>query len=128
VECIGWLELGQPFKCAVRQAALLEKLIAIMKRETVNVMRGTHDCEFRGGAEVGLEGRSLLLGHAEIWVPSQTRNVIFAAPTLIYHYCEAHEYCPPDEFVDAVMEFELSSNWSGVAESKQRIHDLYQQN
>jgi hypothetical protein len=29
---------------------------------------------------------------------------IYAAPTLIYHYVEAHHYKPPDEFLQALRE------------------------
>ena len=31
-------------------------------------------------------------------------GVIYAAPTLIYHYVEVHEYKPPDEFIRALSE------------------------
>ena len=31
-------------------------------------------------------------------------GIVYAAPTLIYHYISAHNYCPPEEFLVAMKE------------------------
>lgn len=41
------------------------------------------------------------LGQAEIRVAGG--DLIYAAPTLIYHYVEAHDYRPPVEFIERVL-------------------------
>lgn len=60
-------------------------------------------------------GQKKLLGMSEIWLPSSS-GVIYAAPSLIYHYMEAHRYLPPQEFLDAVIAFNLDATWNGEAE------------
>lgn len=49
-----------------------------------------------------MDEESVMLGSAEIWVPGR-EGCIYAAPTLIVHYVEAHEYLPPPEFIEAVL-------------------------
>ena len=46
-----------------------------------------------------LDGRKIVLGTAEIRV--RGAGVTYAAPNLIYHYCESHQYLPPPEFITA---------------------------
>ena len=47
-------------------------------------------------------GRETFLGSAEIRVQGKEGKV-YAAPTLIYHYVAAHDYDPPQEFVEALL-------------------------
>jgi hypothetical protein len=71
----------------------------------------THPCVLSDCCTLGIEsdGRVDTLGAAEIWIPSKDRNVFFAAPSMVYHYVEKHSYLPPEEFVVAVMSFDLST-------------------
>jgi len=48
----------------------------------------------------------LKLGSAEIRVVGQD-GTVYAAPDLIYHYVVVHDYRPPEEFIQAVMETPL---------------------
>jgi len=55
----------------------------------------------------------VLLGGAEIWIPDSSQGY-FAAPDLIIHYIEEHQYLPPREFLSAlaiVDPAELGSGW-----------------
>jgi len=63
----------------------------------------------------------ILYGTYEIRIPSHVQR-IYAAPDLILHYIIAHNYKPPQEFIDAVLsaplpgtqEFEkFAESWSG---------------
>ncbi|MCB9624785.1 MAG: hypothetical protein H6723_15845 [Sandaracinus sp.] len=54
----------------------------------------------RGPWLVSHDGVTVVLGAAELWIPSDT--AIFWAPVTIVHYIDAHGYRPPDAFVDAV--------------------------
>jgi hypothetical protein len=96
-------------------------------------MRGIHACDLCDAPQATYaerNGSRLLLGHAEIRVFSAESSAaslrraleqtesgglillqrsavpssIYAAPTLIYHYVEAHNYCPPEEFLRALRE------------------------
>jgi len=69
------------------------------------IMRGYQNCEFcdaKFPIMVESKGERCVLGHGEIHVQA-TDGTIFAAPTLVVHYVEAHRYEPPAEFMDAVM-------------------------
>jgi hypothetical protein len=71
----------------------LEFLRALLKlvQKPVRIVPDLHKCPFCGNAA----------GTGEIDVVGST--MIYAAPTLIIHYVEAHRYCPPDEFVLAAI-------------------------
>ena len=125
VECIGWLEPSHEFRKKKQDDLFLRKLLKLTRRESVNKMRGIHHCPFCGDLEIRLEEGRFLLGHAELWVPGNRRDVLFVAPNLIYHYCDKHDYEPPREFVEAVLAFDFDSEWSGVVEADKRIDALY---
>lgn len=127
VECIGWLDPAHPFQRAETTARFLNKLLALIKREPVNEMRGIHECPWCSDEEIWLESEEpkLLLGNAEVWVPDPTRDVVFAAPNLIFHFCSAHGYRPPDVFVAAVNAFDVESEWSGRVERRRKIEAIF---
>ena len=71
-------------------------------------MRGFHLCELCHGSppDAALHwrgGEKILLGSAEIRVFG-LNGVVYAAPNMIYHYVLTHRYCPPLEFIRAVLE------------------------
>lgn len=75
--------------------------------EPVNVMRGLHHCELCDAESpviVTVPDESgdaaAYLGSGEIHVSSTTQA--YSAPTLVVHYIDAHDYLPPQEFLDAV--------------------------
>jgi hypothetical protein len=102
---VGWLSADHSFDIAPPREGLLDALWACC-RISVAQMRGGHDCdmcpdgEHAGNAE--RNGEKLLLGNSEIRVFSDA-DVVYAAPTLIYHYVERHQYSPPDDFVRALL-------------------------
>jgi len=63
-------------------------------------------------------GQELPLGNAEIWIPDGAGG-IFAAPNLIVHYIETHNYLPPSEFIEAVFN-PLPEDWD-AAETADRL-------
>ena len=92
---IGWLEGARDYTSGVTDAALLIRL-----KELISVPfayhYGFHFCDLPpcdGRGEHGT-GSVVVCSHAGKW---------YAAPVLITHYVEAHEYRPPDEFIDAVL-------------------------
>jgi len=82
-------------------------------------MRGFHECEFCSGKPAR--------GNGEIEVLGRDGNV-YVAPAMVIHYVEAHEYRPPDVFIEAVERLpkhewaipvpELSDRVRAVAESR----------
>lgn len=109
---IGWLDREQGFPQGVVPDDVLARIFVLCGKP-VNRTRGFHVCELcpqpnpiRGFHAVR-DGIDLWLGSAEIRVPSRS-GVVFACPNLIYHYIRDHQYKPPQEFIDAVMEISQS--------------------
>ena len=103
---VGWISPLGEFQKAVPSEVFTAKLLAYT-RVSVAQSRGCHYCAAcppdRQSVGFGLKGDFLAVGMAEIRVFSST-DIIYAAPTLLHHYVNEHHYCPPKEFVTAVME------------------------
>lgn len=114
---IGWIEeLGQfqPGASLPQISALLEEYYSDL---IGNQTRGHHDCGLCGLSEVRLEyeHRRIILGAAELWIPGDNGQ-IFVAPDLVIHYLREHSYCPPAEFVAAVLRLPSTIvGWNGEA-------------
>ncbi len=98
VRAIGWLHPDHPYTKGEVSAAFLSRLKEFAARcghsaEALyfGVAMGFHTCEFCGQAH----------GVGNFGVPSD--DLLFIAPEMIAHYVEKHSYCPPSEFVDAVL-------------------------
>ena len=104
---VGWLSALSPdfpkgsvsddFKEALRWACCAL---------STNQMRGFHVCELceRDAPSIECKGAvssRRILGSSEIWIESGDK--IFAAPDLIFHYVTNHSYCPPKDFIEAVV-------------------------
>jgi hypothetical protein len=103
---IGWLGAGFEFPKGQVEKSIVD-FLKYLCLFPVNVMRGCHFCEFcdhEDPPRILVEGSSIGLGGAEIWVPGKP-GLVYAAPNLIIHYIQEHEYCPPDEFLEAVSNY-----------------------
>ncbi len=103
-KAVGWLDERHEFQTSPPDEAVLSALWEFCKTSVAQT-RGFHPCPFcdnKAATEVQRDGRSLLLGTAEIRVFSQDGQV-YAAPTLIYHYVAEHHYRSPAEFVSALL-------------------------
>ena len=104
---VGWLDSKHTYLQGETSEEFTERLWCFCRRQ-VAVMRGFHFCEFchESPADAALHwrgGERLLLGSAEIRVFGPN-GVVYAAPNMIYHYVVTHRYCPPLEFIQAVLE------------------------
>jgi hypothetical protein len=99
---IGWLGEGSEIERAKPTEEILNRVWEHC-RISIAHMPGIHRCEFCDPLSYYAErnGEYLLLGAAEIRVFAPNGE-IYAAPTLIYHYMNAHHYYPPDEFIRAL--------------------------
>jgi len=95
---VGWLSLGEPLPVGTVPADALERLLKIAENP-VRVMRGFHFCEFCLCDDVNDRPK----GTGEIRVTSKS-GITYAAPVLICHYINEHNYLPPQEFLDTLME------------------------
>ena len=106
---VGWLSRGHVFP----EGAVPEGFINALRRlvrSPENLYRGYHSCEFCPDPPlvVSSTGRRVItppgdtMGNGEIRVAGSA-GVVYVAPVLVAHYVEVHNYCPPEEFVVAVI-------------------------
>jgi hypothetical protein len=98
VRAIGWLEQEQPFPIAETPFEFHRRLAGFARDWSISsrachwpVCAGPHVCSLCGAVQ----------GYGEFAVPGD--GVMYVAPYLISHYVEAHGYCPPSEFIEAVV-------------------------
>ena len=105
---VGWLDAKHEFLQGKVSDVVIERLKSLAKKP-VNQARGFHLCPFckneSGDANAHTERMIKIgaTGSAEIRVCRKDGQT-YAAPVLICHYIEAHNYQPPEEFINAVME------------------------
>jgi hypothetical protein len=103
---IGWLDGEHLYSQGVVSKSFINRLW-IFCQNPVHQSKGFFACQlcqvpvYGVMAQWNIEKRSL--GSAEIRVIGKD-NVIYAAPDLIYHYVTKHNYRPPDEFIQAVLD------------------------
>ena len=102
---IGWLDDQHCFTTGAVPEHVLAKIFELCKKP-MNLTRGKQSCllcKERGlVCSGGRNGVRLELGNGEIRVNGKSGKV-YASPVMIYHYIEAHNYQPPQEFIEALL-------------------------
>ena len=115
---VGWLDNIHPYAKGTVDARLIEKM-KLLASKPVELYRGKHICELC--TEPPDIVKTILPNGIVIdpdcswarWVDQRSSSgeirvsregIIFAAPVLIVHYIEAHNYLPPTQFLKAVEE------------------------
>lgn len=113
---VGWLDAKHSFPTGVVSENILSKVMNLCIHGVMRA-RGFHICNIcppPTKSDVQLLERAyfittaqgdILLGSAQIRVKGKEEK-IYAAPDLLYHYIKDHNYLPPDEFVEAVEQWE----------------------
>lgn len=128
VVTVGWLADDHDYprgEISPRALATLERMLGT---HSANQMRGFHVCELCGCDPAMITdptGREILIGSAEIWVPSPDLKRIYAAPNLIHHYVSVHHYRPPDEFLAALSAAHTHPDWNAEEECETRMDAAY---
>lgn len=81
------------------------------------------DVQKKGTAESSMD---LKLGSAELWIPSLDNTLIFAAPDMIIHYVETHQYRPPECYQQAAIRAANKLCWDAAAECERALNSAYQ--
>jgi hypothetical protein len=89
---VGWLDSSQPFELGVVPYSFVDKLKEL---KPVIRTRGWHDCPFCHRAK---SSNQFL-----IEVPGRGNKVMYDVPEMIIHYIEEHNYVPPREFINAII-------------------------
>jgi hypothetical protein len=116
VRNVGWLDKGVDFAKGNTPVKLVQKLYEILMKDDifvarVNQIRGIHPCNL---CEAHTFSKPFI-GSCELWIPSLEADTYYAAPSLIIHYIEEHDYCPPKDFVESVLRLDLNSSFNGQA-------------
>lgn len=109
---VGWLGEGQPFERGPVSYPFFRTLRRLVE-SPINLYRGTHVCEFCQPPHdiIALDWRYEFVwaqpreGNGEIRVAGLNR-FIYVAPVLIVHYIAEHQYQPPEESIDAVLQLD----------------------
>ncbi len=107
---VGWLSRGYDFERGKSSEQFYQRLLEFCAFPICKT-RGWHVCEFCGSEQavplnITINAQSsLILGSAEMRVSGDYK--VFASPDLIYHYVTVHEYLPPKEFINAILESPL---------------------
>src|SRR5262245_40234644 len=96
---VGWLDAAQPFPTGEPPAGLVEALAALAVTARANQSRGFHFCNLCPTEELNWETHPK--GSAEFRVLGV--GVVYAAPELLVHYVDEHDYRPPAPFIDAAL-------------------------
>ena len=89
---IGWIDKGKPYNKGSVSPEFLMKIKSFIDNPHVGMpYMGFHRCFLC----------STFLGDDELFIVG--KNKIYVCPDSIDHYIEKHEYLPPQEFIDAVM-------------------------
>jgi len=88
---VGWLGTEQSLVRGATSEEFKEKLLRFCNAP-VHLTRGYHVCPFCHRAR----------GNGQLHVRN-TVGGVFVSPALIHHYVEAHNYRPPEKFIEAVM-------------------------
>ncbi len=111
---IGWIQSEANFQRGEVPKEFSQKIVDMLIRERVNLLRSVKTCPICNDKEwkYADEEKKVLLGCSEILVPVDD-FMAFSAPDLIIHYVNAHNFLPPQDFIEAVERFDLKSDWSG---------------
>jgi hypothetical protein len=104
----GWLgDSVPPYACGWTDEDEKAKVLAILKKLDANgsphvscLMRGMNSCGICQLDPVKYQGCS---GHSCGEIHIEHGGTIFRTPQGVSHYIEVHDYCPPPEAVEAVL-------------------------
>jgi len=102
---IGWLDNQHDYPKGKLPQEFIERLWLFCNNPVCGTW-GYHECELclhpTFGVDVSYNGAKLHLGSAEIRVIGKG-GTLYAAPDFIFHYVTVHDYLPPQEFIEAVL-------------------------
>ncbi|MEU7511536.1 hypothetical protein AB0B13_05930 [Streptomyces sp. NPDC042898] len=107
---VGWLGGKHGIPQHGKHPMLAEAVPLLTGRHSrvSRVALGWHDCEFcEAGARI--EGNGEFVYYAR-------NGSTYCAPVMLIHYVESHGYCPPTEFIDAILD-ERDLDWDSRADT-----------
>ena len=103
---VGWLESGHEYSRGVVDRNFFAHLCALLQDPWQHAISpGVHYCNLcrftgNGGGMFG-NYRVSAVGCGLLYVPAG--KTLYVSPSSVAHYVDAHEYCPPAVFQEAVL-------------------------
>ncbi len=97
---LGYLDISEPYEKGIVSQNFLNKLRILWNEGIVCGSLGHHDCTFCID-EGNYENRATSSSEKEL--TDWENGVKYKFPEMIFHYCEAHNFCPPKKFIEFVM-------------------------
>jgi|HubBroStandDraft_1064217.scaffolds.fasta_scaffold182981_2 hypothetical protein len=100
---VGWLDHPNAFPTGVIDDAVISKLKALVeraRRQGLSCFLGIMHCTFCRAAN--LPGAGSIWSQENVFIPGT--DAAYVAPGEIVHSIEQHSYCPPSEFLQAVLQ------------------------
>ncbi len=100
---VGWIENGKPFPKGPTDKQVIERIQALSEQfydafPSIS-FRGLHDCSVCVAAH---DHRGTLeKSHINLFIPH--RGFVFVVPGRVDHYINAHQYLPPESFIEALI-------------------------
>jgi hypothetical protein len=122
---VGWLDPRSAFATGKVPVAFVDRLLEIAGstgdfNALVEPIRELPRCEVCGEIELR-NSRGVLIPNSELWIPAGNR--IYASPITIVHFVQAHSYRPPDEYIDAVLDWHGDVTFNADAVYRQKLKE-----
>lgn len=108
---VGWIGADATYAKGPVSDLVIDRLKEFTKF-SIATTRGGHMCDLCDPNKVvfvHIDSQKYLLGTAELRVFSE-QGAVFTCPDMLLHYVQQHKYCPPREFLEALMECPLPSS------------------
>lgn len=105
LRAIGWIEDSSFPTGHVPDTCINLLVDAHQKKILRDTTRGIHTCTLcnKSTPIENWKGKTIsLIGYGHYLV--QRGNTVYMAPELLLHYILTHKYCPPDEFLQGIIE------------------------
>lgn len=107
LRAVGWLERGRPFTKGDVDERVFERLCQLTQNPwSPSACAGVHFCNlcrFTGNSQARYRDFQVSAASSSVSLFVPGERVIYVCPTSITHYIDAHEYCPPAVFCEAVL-------------------------
>ncbi len=106
LRAVGWLDPEHPFATGSSSRSFFGALVRLLSDPWQPAAAGGRQpcpyCRFTGGpTELRFDDVTVRVGANNLFIPGD--DDVYVAPSLIAHYVDAHDYCPPPVFQRAVL-------------------------
>lgn len=103
---VGWIDSSTNYARGPVGREIFDKLFELLINPWQPfVSAGFHDCplcRFTGGPrQIGVNNCDITVGNSNLFIPDD--QCVYVAPSTLIHYIDAHDYCPPLVFRQAVL-------------------------